>query len=304
MINIKLNFNLNVIILKIFMIIKRYIFNISKIILILFFVSCEDNDYATDFNSTKELKTETIFIQQNVSGVLEQRPVIIQTELNINTNKLYPIVFGLHGNGGTNTGFLNRLKRFTDNGEFVGIYPQGIQRSWNLGSEASRADDVQFINLIIEELKNYQNLDMNMVYVIGNSNGSGMANKLGVETNHFKAIAPIVSQLMESMPLKPTTQPLSVFQVNGALDPIIPISGGPGPGTHIFLDALESAKLWANKFNCFEPQIRMIGEDTLYEFKNCDDGKEVRYLRIENGEHNVLNSPFLINEIWNFFQRF
>ena len=40
-----------------------------------------------------------------------------------------------------------------DNGEFVGIYPQGIQRSWNLGSEASRADDVQFINLIIEELK-------------------------------------------------------------------------------------------------------------------------------------------------------
>ena len=304
MINIKLNFNLNVIILKIFMIIKRYVFNISKIILILFFISCEDNDYATDFNSTKELKTETIFIQQNVSGVLEQRPVIIQTESNINTNKLYPIVFGLHGNGGTNTGFLNRLKRFTDDGEFVGIYPQGIQRSWNLGSEASRADDVQFINLIIEELKNYQNLDMNKVYVIGNSNGSGMANKLGVETNHFKAIAPIVSQLMESMPLQPTTQPLSVFQVNGALDPIIPINGGPGPGTHIFLDALESAKLWANKFNCFEPQIRMIGEDTLYEFKNCDDGKEVRYLRIENGEHNVLNSPFLINEIWNFFQRF
>ena len=130
-----------------------------------------------------------------------------------------------------------------------------------------------------------------------------MANKLGVETNHFKAIAPIVSQLMESMPLKSTTQPLSVFQVNGALDPIIPINGGPGPGTHIFLDALQSAKLWANKFNCFEPQIRMIGEDTLYEFKNCDDGKEVRYLRIENGEHNVLNS-FLINEIWNFFQRF
>ena len=286
------------------MIIERYIFNISKIILILFFISCEDNDYATDFNSTKELKTETIFIQQNVSGVLEQRPVIIQTELNIDTNKLYPVVFGLHGNGGTNTGFLNRLKGLTDDGEFVGIYPQGIQRSWNLGSEASRADDVQFINLIIQELKNYQNLNMDKVYVIGNSNGSGMANKLGVETNHFKAIAPIVSQLMESMPLKSTTQPLSVFQVNGALDPIIPINGGPGPGIHIFLDALESAKVWANKFNCFEPQIRMIGEDTLYEFKNCDDGKEVRYLRIENGEHNVLNSPFLINEIWNFFQRF
>ena len=303
MIKIKLNFNLNVIILKMFMFPIKYMLIISKIVLLSILVSCEDNDNRSDFDTSTELKTETIFIEQNVSGVLERRPVIIQTESNINSSKLYPVVFGLHGNGGTNTGFLNRLKRFTDDGEFVGIYPQGIQRSWNLGSEASKADDVQFINLIIEELKKYQNLNMNKVYVIGNSNGSGMGNKLCVETNHFKAIAPIVSQLMESMPLKSTTQPLSVFQVNGALDPIIPINGGPGPGTHIFLDALQSAKLWANKFNCFEPQIRMIGEDTLYTFKNCDDGKEIRYLRIENGEHNVLN-PFLINEIWNFFQRF
>jgi len=77
-------------------------------------VSCEDNDNQSDFNSSVELKTETIFIKQNVSGVLEQRPVIIQTELNIDENKLYPVVFGLHGNGGTNTVFLNRLKRFTD----------------------------------------------------------------------------------------------------------------------------------------------------------------------------------------------
>ena len=141
---------------------------ISKIVLLSILVSCEDNDNRSDFDTSKELKTETIFIEQNVSGVLERRPVIIQTESNINSSKLYPVVFGLHGNGGTNTGFLKRLKRFTDDGEFVGIYPQGIQRSWNLGSEASKADDVQFINLIIEELKKYQNLNMNKVYVIGN----------------------------------------------------------------------------------------------------------------------------------------
>ena len=74
-------------------------------------VSCEDNENQSDFNSSVELKTETIFIKQNVSGVLEQRPVIIQTELNIDENKLYPVVFGLHGNGGTNTVFLNSLSK-------------------------------------------------------------------------------------------------------------------------------------------------------------------------------------------------
>ena len=114
-----------------------------------YIISCEDNDNRSDFDTSTELKTETIFIEQNVSGVLERRPVIIQTESNINSSKLYPVVFGLHGNGGTNTGFLNRLKRFTDDGEFVGIYPQGIQRSWNLGSEASRADAVSYTHLTL-----------------------------------------------------------------------------------------------------------------------------------------------------------
>ena len=66
------------------------------------------------------------------------------------------------------------------------------------------------------------------MYAIGTSNGSGMVNKLGIETPYFKAIAPVVSQLMESSPLLSNTQPISVFQINGAADSVIPIEGGQG----------------------------------------------------------------------------
>ena len=125
------------------------------------------------------------------------------------------VVFALHGKGGKNTSWVSQLKSFTDNGEFVGIYPQGHLDSWNLGTEPSKADDVAFINLIIKELENHNNLDMNKIYAIGTSNGSGMVNKLGIHTSHFKAIAPVVSQLMESMPIKDNTKPLSIFQING-----------------------------------------------------------------------------------------
>ena len=93
MIEIKHNFNLNVIILKMFMFFIKYMLIISKIILLSLLVSCEDNDNRSDFDTSTELKTETIFIEQNVSGVLERRPVIIQTESNINSSKLYPVVF-------------------------------------------------------------------------------------------------------------------------------------------------------------------------------------------------------------------
>jgi len=249
------------------------------------------------------LSTKTITIPQVIDGVEQLRPVIIQAPSVINPDINYPIVFAFHGNGGSNTSWVNSLNAYTNNGDFVGIYPQGHLQSWNLGQEASNADDVAFVNLIIEELEKYNNLDFNRMYAIGTSNGSGMVNKLGIETTHFKAIAPVVSQLMESSPLLPSTQPISVFQINGAADSVIPIEGGPRFG-HFFLDALESAELWSNHFSCNStPDIETIGEDTLYIFKDCNNGKEIRYLRVENGGHGLLN-PQMINDIWLFFQRF
>ena len=225
-------------------------------------ISCDKTENSSEINEiepTKELITTTIYITQTVDGINVQRPVIIQTPENIDLSINYPVVFAFHGRGGTNTSWVNKLKSFTDNGEFIGIYPQGYLKSWNLGTEPSKADDVTFVNSIIEELKEYKNLDMNKLYAIGTSNGSGMVNKLGIHTSHFKAIAPVVSQLMESMPILDNTKPLSVYQFNGAADTTIPINGGPRFG-HIFLDALKSAELWATKFECSLPaDVETIG---------------------------------------------
>jgi len=271
-------------------------------------VSCDKTENSSGINEiepTKELITTTIYINQTVDGVDVKRPIIIQTPENINLSINYPVVFAFHGRGGTNTSWVNKLKSFTDNGEFIGIYPQGYLESWNLGTEPSKADDVAFVNSIIEELKDYKNLNMNKLYAIGTSNGSGMVNKLGIHTSHFKAIAPVVSQLMESMPILENTKPVSVYQFNGAADTTIPINGGPRFG-HIFLDALKSAELWASKFQCDSPpEIKSINENTLYIFKDCNGNKEIRYLRVENGQHNLYKqNPNLYIDIWEFFKRF
>ncbi len=271
-------------------------------------ISCDKTENNSDINEiepTKALVTTTIYIDQTVEGVNVQRPVIIQTPENIDLDTNYPVVFAFHGRGGTNTSWVNKLKNFTDSGDFIGIYPQGYLKSWNLGTEESKADDVAFVTLIVNELKQYNNLDMNKMYAIGSSNGSGMVNKLGIHTSHFKAIAPIVSQLMESMPILDNTKPISVYQVNGAADSTIPIDGGPKLG-HVFLDALKSAELWATKFECdFPAEIKYLGDDTLYTFKNCNSEKEIRYLRVENGKHNLhWTNPNLFVDIWDFFKRF
>ena len=273
----------------------------------IFFFSCDSSNelVSQDLNGKKSLVTKTIYIDQIIQGNKTERPVIIQTSANINTDVDYPIVFALHGKGGKNTSWVNQLKSFTDSGEFVGIYPQGHLDSWNLGTEPSKADDVAFINSIIKELENYNNLNMNKIYAIGTSNGSGMVNKLGIHTSHFKAIAPVVSQLMESMPIKDNTKPLSIFQINGAKDSTIPIDGGIAFG-HNFLDALKSAELWAINFECaLPPQKKIMNDKTIYTFIGCNDNKEIKYIRVENGGHNLRPTyPNMFSDIWNFFKRF
>ena len=276
-----------------------------KLLVVLSFGSCNENAPNDNIDSNGySLSNKTILIEQSLdNNNLITRPVIMQTPNVIDTSKSYPIVFAFHGRGGNNNSWVNHLINYTNSGEFIGIYPQGYLESWNLGPEPSNANDVEFINLIVDELQNYDNLNFDKMYAIGTSNGSGMVNKLAIETNHFKAIAPIASQLIESLPLLNSTNPVSVIQVNGAADTTIPIDGGPRLG-HIFLDAYESAELWATKFNCSQnPNIIMLGQDTLYIFDSCENEKEIRYLRIEDGEHN-LPLHILFQDVWAFFQRF
>ena len=276
-----------------------------KLLVVLSFGSCNENTPNDNIDSNGySVSNKTILIEQSLdNNNLITRPVIMQTPNVIDTSKSYPIVFAFHGRGGNNNSWVNHLINYTNSGEFIGIYPQGYLESWNLGPEPSNANDVEFINLIVDELQNYDNLNFDKMYAIGTSNGSGMVNKLAIETNHFKAIAPIASQLIESLPLINSTNPVSVLQVNGAADTTIPIDGGPRLG-HIFLDAYESAELWATKFNCSQnPNIIMLGQDTLYVFDSCENEKEIRYLRIEDGEHN-LPLHILFQDVWAFFQRF
>lgn len=276
-----------------------------KLLVVLSFGSCNENTPNDNIDSNGySVSNKTILIEQSLdNNNLITRPVIMQTPNVIDTSKSYPIVFAFHGRGGNNNSWVNHLINYTNSGEFIGIYPQGYLESWNLGPEPSNANDVEFINLIVDELQNYDNLNFDKMYAIGTSNGSGMVNKLAIETNHFKAIAPIASQLIESLPLLNSTNPVSVLQVNGAADTTIPIDGGPRLG-HIFLDAYESAEQWATKFNCSQnPNIIMLGQDTLYVFDSCENEKEIRYLRIEDGEHN-LPLQILFQDVWAFFQRF
>ena len=252
-----------------------------------------------------ELVDSSIYIDQIIDGVNVSREVLLEVPNIVDPSIDYPIVFAFHGRNVQNDTWINKLNHLTASGAFVGVYPQGHNLMWNSGgNENTTADDVAFVNAILIALEDYQNLDFERVYAIGTSNGSGMTNKLALETSHFNAVSTIVSQLTTSNLPNSNTNPTAVFQVNGAADTTIPIDGGPKLG-YVFLEALESAQQWANAFECNNYQLQFNGPDRLYIFSNCLDAKEIRYLRIENGEHNLhWGNPQLFTDIWDFLKDF
>ena len=270
------------------------------------FISCSSQDVNQTVDiitPNLDLEDQSFYLDQLIDGNNVSREVILEVPDYIDLTKNYPIVFAFHGRTVLNDTWINKLNHLTSIGEFVGVYPQGHEKMWNSGgNENTTADDIAFVDSIMLALREYKNLDFDRVYAIGTSNGSSMTNKFAIETSHFNAVSTIVSQLTEINLPNSQTNPTSVFQVNGAADSTVPINGGPRLG-YIFLDALESAQYWASSFECDNYQLQNIGNDRLYVFSNCVDGKEIRYLRIENGEHNLhWGNPELFTQIWNFLK--
>ena len=265
-------------------------------------ISCKQSEIISQPLEDKILTSKTVFIEQRIDGEIVSRPVIIETSAEIDHLKSYPIVIALHGRGGSNKNWIQPLSKFTNSGEFIGVYPQGHLNSWNLGQEPSNANDAAFISSIIDTLLSYSNVDENKIFAVGSSNGSGMVNVLGGVNKRLKAIAPVASQLTERTEIKSNAIPLSVFQVNGDQDILIPISGGMKLG-HPFLSASDSAKKWATHFNCnHNVAVEETEQTILHTYSDCDDNVVVKYLVLKGLGHNIARDySSLWNDVWDFF---
>ena len=284
---------------------------ISAVIFGVMFISCEREPIHNSLNSFEDFK-----IIQLVDGALTERQFTVVWPDAQNDSLKLPLVFGFHGAGGSAEQFIYNptLDSLISNGDFIGIYPNGHSNAgnnggyWNLGNEPTNANDVEFVNLIIDTLLNFSNINFKKVYAIGYSNGAGMVNLLGKQTDYFKAIAPLFSQQLISTGniLKDST--LSVFQLNGEIDVVIPLNGG-NTDVGEFMSASNSALNWASNFNCDIVGIattdnwnNIIIESTLY--GNCDNNHEVKKLVAIGQGHEIGNYPeeIMYNDIWSFFK--
>ena len=229
------------------------------------------------------------------------------------SSKAYPVFIYLHGNGGQAKGAMRRFTR--PNGlmkdKYIMVFPQGYQKSWNIVSERSKANELQYIESIIKELQKYDNVDKNDFSIMGSSNGAAMVNQIAIETklscikNYITGVSPLNTYQFDGKNFKikgednnyqKVASPLKgirLLNISGTEDKLVPYEGGFSKGIPAkdgklaFVAAEESIFLWA-KYNGYKGKklskpTSVKGDIESYVYNNGD----FVHCKIVGGGHGV-----------------
>lgn len=224
-------------------------------------------------------------------------------------DKSLPILFHLHGGGGTAEGTpaltFGRFNELSNRDGFIVVYPNAIEKNWNDGRKSNKVkawkenvDDVGFIVAIIEELKKKYNIDSNRIFTTGMSNGGLMSTRLVCDRSDiFRGAAILTAQISEDyIPHCNPIQPTAIMIMNGTADKIVPYDGGEikvlGSKRGAVIPTDKFVDFWKVKNGCtseISTTIQDKKEDgtsvTINEYKNCKNRGSLVHYKIEGGGH-------------------
>jgi polyhydroxybutyrate depolymerase len=173
----------------------RYVFSIAVFILWL----------------SSAISSQTQTLSFKVAGVSRSYYMHVPTGVLSNP----PLVFMLHGHGGTGSSEENSTKWFpvADKEKFIAVYPNAISGNWDV---SATSNDLKFILAIIDSLDAKYHIDRNRVYAAGFSQGAAMCHMCGCAySDVFAALAPASGGLGGPCTLK---RPVPVMMSFGTKD--------------------------------------------------------------------------------------
>jgi polyhydroxybutyrate depolymerase len=105
-------------------------------------------------------------------------------------HKSFPVVFVLHGDGGTGTGIRNGFPlEKTAAGGAIFVYPDGENQTWVIDNGAGLLHDVAFIDAVVAQLGKAYCTDAKRIFSVGFSKGAYFTNMLAcVSKSNLRAV--------------------------------------------------------------------------------------------------------------------
>lgn len=279
--------------------------------------------------------------QHDITGSLEyggaNRTYRLHLPSSYDGTKAAPLVFAFHGGGGDAEGMekLTHLSRIADEHGFIVVYPDGLNNQWNDGRPEINpgVDDVGFISALIDQLEKDYEIDQDMIYSTGISNGGFFSFRLACELSEkIAAVAPVAALMGENLSKTCSPQsPIPVMIIIGTDDPLVPWNGGEimarGSSRGRILSESSTVSFWAKVDGCsqapvitYEPDMdpsdgTRVRRET---YAGGSDKAEVVLLAVEGGGHTWPGGIQYASErtigktsddidagevIWDFFQK-
>lgn len=150
-----------------------------------------------------------------------------------------PLIFALHGGGGTakSTVDFYQLEPLADTNHFIVVYPDAIKKAWQFPGMATRVknadasvNDTKFLSVLLDTLLAQYKVDEKEVFCTGISRGAMFSYYLAAALNsRIAAIAAVCGGISEAMlPNYSFQKPVPVLMINGTSDPLVDYNGGFG----------------------------------------------------------------------------
>ena len=243
----------------------------------------------------------------------------VYTPSNLDSNESIPVLFAFHGYGSSAMRHLNYTNYFpiADSENFVVIYPQGattatLSSHWNVGGWTSKStiNDLDFVDTVIDLLKDKIQIDETRIYSSGMSNGGYMGYHLACNlSSKFAAIASVTGSMTNDTfnDCNPS-HPTPILQIHGLLDFVVPYDGNSGSKS--IPDVID---YWVNYNSCSTDPDRVIKYDdyslVVYDtYSSCLNDVNVKLiLHPEMGHDWPSLQSYNVDassEIWNFVSKF
>ncbi len=247
----------------------------------------------------------------------QPRTYVLHTPTSYRSNRPLAIVIAFHGYGsqGKDLAASSGLNDLADQQGFLAVYPDGLDRRWNLSQSLfSQVDDVGFVSALIDHLTQIRAVDPRRIYAMGISNGGFLVQRLACEpSSRITAFASVVATLPESLRSDcKASRPVSMLMMNGTADRKVPWQGGRMFYGSI-LSVPASIEFWQHHNQCNSKSgIKRAVNDRvdLDRYPNCQAGSEVELVTLKgvghlfprggSGQNSLINGS---QEIWTFFQR-
>ena len=238
---------------------------------------------------------------------------------NLNSSISVPVLFALHGYGSSALSHLTYTNYFplADRDNFIVIYPQGattptLSAHWNVGGWTSKSTvkDIEFIETIIDLVKDKIQIDETRIYSSGMSNGGYMSYSLACNlSSKIAAIASVTGSMTpDNFDDCSPSSPRSILQIHGLQDFVVPYVGSSGSKS--IQDVID---FWVNHNSCsLEPNrlikysdLALVNFDT---YENCLNNTNVKLiLHPEMGHVWPFLNTYNISasdEVWNFVSKY